>query len=205
MPLNVESFKNKLVFGGARNSKYRVELTPPLFISNRDAALNAPYFCRAASLPESTMTVIEVPYQGRVIKEFGERTFANWNTTFYNDESNGEGLSTIRDMLFAWSNRMNGMESNLAQVTSGPQSGLSYKGSAVVVQVTKQDVDDKRYTLVGLWPVSVSSIELSFDQANTIQEFQVEWAYDYWVPEASAAPGASINILDSNFAEVKAR
>ena len=44
----------------------------------------------------------------------------------------------------------------------------------------KDGVVDQTWKFIGAWPSNVSAIDLSWDSGNTIQEFTVDWQYDYY-------------------------
>lgn len=189
MSINVEAFKSKLVGGGARSNLFKVEIQAPLGLGSTN---DFEFFCRAAQLPGASLAVVEVAHQGRVVKLYGNRTFEDWTITVYNDEN-----FRFRDLFFKWSNRINGLESNLTQQTeTGP---LSYKGSATITQLAKNGDSIRSYRLIGCFPSVINPIDVDWDAKTTIQDFQVTLAYDYWVPSQTTAPGIGVNISDASF------
>ena len=38
------------------------------------------------------------------------------------------------------------------------------------------------YTFYDIWPTSISSIDLSYDSSDVIEEFTVEFQVNYWAP-----------------------
>jgi len=40
-----------------------------------------------------------------------------------------------------------------------------------------------QYKFADIFPVSISAIDLSYDTTDTIEEFTVEFAVNYWYPE----------------------
>lgn len=176
MPFNIATFKSRgLVYGGARPSLFEVVLTPPTNLSLNAAALQKFVFtCKAAELPESTISNIEIPYFGRRIKVAGERSFSDWSVTIMNDEDFG-----VRSMFEAWHNAINTIVSNvrLPQV-----SAEQYKTLMDVTQYSKDGDVLRTYQLVGAFPTQVSGITLGWDSQNAIEEFTVNFSYDYWLP-----------------------
>ena len=80
----ISQFKSQLIGGGARPNLFEVELTTlPTGIAW--PADNFRYMCKAAQLPASTLTQIDVPFRGRQLKIAGTRTYANWTITVIND------------------------------------------------------------------------------------------------------------------------
>ena len=44
----------------------------------------------------------------------------------------------------------------------------------------KDGTKDQDWVFVNCWPSNMSSIDLNWDSVNTIQEFTVDWQYDYY-------------------------
>lgn len=177
MPFNINSFKqNGLIWGGARPSLFEVILSAPTGIGIETAVSTArlAFLCRAAELPEMTLSQIEVPYFGRKIKVAGERTFADWSITVMNDED-----FIARSMFEAWSNAINRIVSNVRDVAL---SAEQYKTDVEVIQYGKDGIPLRGYILVGAFPTQIGAIALDWDSANAVETFSVNFAYDYWVP-----------------------
>ena len=193
MPFNINSFKqNGLIWGGARPSLFEVLLAPPagIGIETTTSAARLAFTCRAAELPEMTMSQIEIPYFGRKIKVAGERTFADWSITIMNDED-----FIVRSMFEAWSNAMNRIVSNVRDIGISREQ---YKADLEVIQYSKEGAAIRSYILVGAFPTQIGAIDLDWDSTNTVETFAVNFAYDYWVPnatiEAANPKAAGVNL-----------
>jgi hypothetical protein len=193
MSISVEAFKNRLIGGGARSNLFKVQLTVPSFLIAAAGGNDFEYFCRAASMPGVTVETVNVSHQGRVVKVYGNRTFEDYTMTVYNDEDH-----KYRDLFFQWSNRINGLESNLSQVQDAGVLN-NYKASAIITQLGKDGSALRAYRLVGCFPTVVAPIDVNWDSTTAIQEFTVTLAYDYWVPTQSSSPGLGVNIPDGAF------
>ena len=77
-----------------------------------------------------------------------------------------------------WTNSINSFQGNLR--TLGAASPVLYKSNAQVTQFSKTGVPIRVYNFVGVYPSSVQAIEVSWDTADAIEEFVVEFTYDYW-------------------------
>lgn len=178
MAFDINNFKAQgLTRGGARPSLFQVEMSLPAELAALNSALpKFTFTCRASSVPAATVAPIEVPYFGRKIKLAGDRTFADWSVTVMNDED-----FTVRRMFEEWSSLMNHNEFNLKYT-----DGNNYKlADAVVTQFSKQGGPAiAAYTFVGMFPLEVSAMDLDWDATNTVQTFNVTFAYDYWVAGA---------------------
>ena len=160
---NINSFQTRLAGDGARPNLFQVSI-PSLGVDNLS------FLCKAAQLPGSTLGVVEVPYFGRALKLAGNRTFAEWTVTVINDED-----FAVRDAFMRHMGRINSHEGNVAEDLFD-----GYTFDAEVKQYGKTGDVIKRYTMVGAWPTDVSPIELDWGSNDTIEEFQVTFAYQYW-------------------------
>lgn len=187
MGFDINVFKtNGITNGGARPSLFDVQFTPPA-IGAGNVTQKIPFFVSAANLPASEIGIIEVPYFGRKIKVAGDRTYPNWTFKVMLDED-----FALRTMFEQWANFMNQTVANLRSpdVDGASATGPSgYKTDFVVTQYAKDGTTIQQYTIVGGWPTNVEAIPLDWNTTNTIEEFNVTIAYDYWTI-ASGALGA---------------
>lgn len=164
----VDDFKAKLIGGGARANLFKATIAFPAYAAG-DTEL-AQFMCKAAQLPASVVGQIDVPYRGRQMKIAGDRTYENWSVTIINDTG-----FEIRDAMERWQNGINTHVSN-----GGLVNPSDYEADLSVDQLDKNGAVVKTYTFRSAWPVNVSSIEVSNDSSDTIEEFTVEFAYQYW-------------------------
>jgi len=170
MAFNVNEIRSQLTLGGARASLFQVTFNNP---ANGVADIKVPFLVRAAQIPESTLGVIEVPYFGRKVKLAGDRTFGDWSVTVINDED-----FLIRNALEEWSNRINSLQTNLRAF--GSAAPLLYKSTAEVTQFSKTGTPIRSYKFNGIFPSTVSNIDLNWGDTDSIEEFQVTFQYDWW-------------------------
>lgn len=168
MSFNINNFRSELQFGGARTSLFEVIMTNPV---NGSADSKLPFMCKAAQLPASNLQPIEQFYFGRAIKLPGNRTFEDWNVTVINDED-----FKVRNALEHWSNSINALEGNVRKLPNS--SPAQYKTTAEVKQFSQTGNVLRTYKFIGIWPVNIGDIQLTWDQDN-VQEFQVQFAVDY--------------------------
>jgi hypothetical protein len=162
---------------GARSNLFRVTLTG--FFST-DATVSADedfsYLCKAAQLPGSTVGIIEVPFSaGRRFKAAGDRTFADWTTTVINDSNHKirEALENLQKVY-----GVTDYNSTTSKTFTG---GSSTEFSTILVEQLNQAGDVVySYTLENCWPQDISTIDLSYDSTDTLEEFTVTWSYDYF-------------------------
>jgi len=129
------------------------------------------FMCRAAQLPGSTVNSIPVNYFGRELKFSGNRVFSEWTVTIINDED-----FKIRNTFEKWMSSLNSHVSNLRNLVSP----LSYQKDGYVTQYGKAGNVIKEYKFVGLFPIDVSPIELDWSANDSIEEFAVTFAYQWW-------------------------
>lgn len=170
MAFSVNEIKSQLQFGGARPSLFQVRFTNP---ATGEADLKVPFMVKAAQLPASTISQIEVPYFGRRVKVAGTRTYENWSVTVINDED-----FKIRRAIEAWSRRVNTYTGNLRDFSTAAPA--EYKSRAEVIQYGQTGNILRTYQFEGIFPLSVGAIELNWESGDQIEEFQVEFAVDYW-------------------------
>lgn len=196
MSFSVSNFKsNGLINGGARPSLFEVELTFPAGVVTGGIRDGGRFLIKAAQLPASDVGSVDVPYFGRKVKVAGDRTFADWTVTVMNDED-----FLIRYALEDWSNKINQLEGNRMTTSSSIRPGQSgYKVDLTVRQFQKEQstgaapTPSVEYKFIGAFPTTIAAIGLDWDRTNAIEEFDVTFAYDYWIPSPTASGGNIYN------------
>lgn len=166
----IESFRAFLAGGGARPSQFMVSINFPKYVTVPVDGASVQFMVKAASLPASIITPIDVPFRGRVAKIAGERQFANWNVTVLNDND-----FNIRNALEQWSNgALNHTQTN------GLVKPLDYSADLFVSQLDRNDNVLKTYKFVNCFPQQIGEIGLDFGNVSQIEEYPVEFSVDYW-------------------------
>ncbi len=173
MAFNINDFKSRgLTKGGVRPSLFQVQINPNVG-EDSNTLDKFSFTCRASEVPAATIESVDVPYFGRKIKLAGDRTFADWSVTVMSDED-----LLVRDMFESWSNQINQLAGNIKTLAAN-----SYKSSdAIVTQFSKDGSKIRAYQFIGIFPTNIANMALDWDTTNTIQTFDVTFAYDYWVP-----------------------
>lgn len=182
----ITQFKSNLAGGGARPNLFEVTLDFPTsnsmgFMSNDTTATAAtaplisdpaslPFLVKAANLPASNITPVEVPFRGRVLKVAGERTFDTWTVTVLNDTD-----FKIRTIMEQWMNGISRLTNG-----SGETNPADYDADLYVSQLDRNGDELRKYKFVGCFPTNISEIALSYDTTDTIEEFTVEFQVLYW-------------------------
>ena len=164
----IDSLKGKLQGGGARANLFKATLNFPGYAGG-DTELTS-FLCKAAQLPASVVGQIDVPFRGRQLKVAGDRTFENWTVTIINDD-----LFKARDAFERWMNGFNQHKNG-----EGLVRPTDYQTDMVVEQLTRDGLVSKTINIRGAFPVNISGIDLSYDTTDAIEEFTVEFAYQYW-------------------------
>ena len=185
MAFNVQQFRSQLTGDGARPNLFQCTLTFPILASSGGATSPGgiqdnvnltekfTFMARAAQLPGSTVNQIPVNYFGREIKFSGNRTFPEWTVTIINDED-----FRLRNAFEKW---MHGLNSHVTNTRGASfQNSLDYQQDAVVTQFGKAGNIIKQYSLIGMFPIDVSPIELDWGSNDTIEEYAVTFAYQWW-------------------------
>ena len=202
MARGISEFKTKLINGGARPNLFLVRLNFPTTLnqiadispidSSSSITERAEFLVKTAQLPASTIGTIDVPFRGRMLKVAGDRTFEPWSVTVINDGEFG-----IRKAFETWSRGINALTENVSQLGYGDDNPgycvdlevfqLSRDGKSpnkTPQSITAAGVDGmdvvRSYKFYDAWPSSLSAIDLSYESNDQIEEFTVEFQYNYY-------------------------
>ena len=190
--LGLLSFQ-EAIRGGVRPNLFSVNhvwpdgVTAPVINGNTDSAVQ--FMCKSAALPATNVGTVELPFRGRVVKVPGDRTYETWTATFYNDDA-----FKMRAAYEKWISLTNGVDVNLAE----SDIASTFKRITISQLDKFGKADDltviRSYDLVGAWPVSVSQISVAYDNNDSYEEFDVEFAYQYHVTK----DGDKINLVEAS-------
>jgi hypothetical protein len=173
MAFNVTEFRANLLGDGARPNLFQVSLTFPAVANSPVAGQRLSFLAKTAQLPGSTVGIAPLYYFGRELKFAGNRSFPDWSITIINDED-----FDVRNAFESWMNALNSHASNIRNPAAYNQ--LLYTTDAKVTQFSKTGAPLKIYNFVGLFPTDVSPIELDWGTNDSIEEFSVTLAYQFW-------------------------
>lgn len=174
MSFTVSDFRAQMQYDGARPNLFQITLVMPTYALNSSAAgSKATFMAKAAQIPGSSLNNIPMYYFGRELKFAGNRTFADWTLQIINDED-----FLIRNALESWSNAINGHASNLRAAAALNMSG--YTVDAIVTQFGKTGNIIATYNMIGAWPVDIAPIDLDWGTNDTIEEYPVTFAFQWW-------------------------
>ena len=175
MSFDISKFRSAgLKSSGARPNLFEATITKAPVNGLTDAEFRL--LCKIASIPTSTIGVIEVPYFGRNVKIPGNRTFDNLSVTVMNDED-----FKIRNGIEQWMNSLNSHQNNKSAITTAGQSG-NLSGSMVIKHYDRAGnaISGAEWTFTSVYPVALGEIGLDWGSNDTIEEFTIDFAYDYW-------------------------
>jgi len=182
---NIADFKAQMIGGGARPNQFYVQLTFPSYVGlGVVAGQQAQFLCRSAQLPASTIEPITTLYRGRPVQFAGERTFQPWTVSIYNDTS-----FNIRNALEVWQNGIQNYNTTL-----GKTNPRDYQVDLSVFQLDRSGAIIKSYKFVDAMPVNIGPIQLDFDQQNQIEQFDVEFTYNYFTSNTTSGALAGVNV-----------
>lgn len=179
MVLRVDNFRTALKQDGARPNLFNCQISFPfqrdLPIQTDQSGLRSQFtfMARASQLPGSTVNYVSQFYFGRELKFAGNRSFPEWTVTVVNDEN-----FAIRDRLEKWMSGLNSHVENLRD--SGFTGPTQYQGDGSITQYGKQGNVLKKYKFIGMFPIDISPIEVDWGSNDTIEEYAVTFAYQWW-------------------------
>lgn len=186
--LGLSKFQNKIK-GAVRPNLFQVSHSFPSAggLSGPDGE-TVTVLCKSAALPATSVGTVELPFRGRVIKVPGDRTFENWTATFYMDDA-----FRLRGAYERWIDLTNRVDANVSEVTT-------YNDILQPIYVSQLDKFGggtnglraiRQYQLVQAFPVSVSQVTVAYDNNDSYEEFDVEFAYQYFTTDAMEGGGGN--------------
>ena len=178
--LGILDFQQR-VKGGVRPNLFQVYHEFPTKAKPSDDKLES-YLCKSAALPASTVGTVELPFRGRVLKVPGDRTFESWTATFYMDDA-----FELRGAYEKWIDLTNRVDVNRSDAPLATGDGATLQDISILQldkfgeNVGKSGLATIReYKLIAAFPVSVSQISLAYDNNDSYEEFDVEFAYQFF-------------------------
>ena len=151
------------------NEQYTGDYARPNLFEVNIAGIQSHMFVKAASLPASTVGMVEVPYQNRKIKIPGDRTFADWTATVIQDEG-----YVLRTALLNWQAAITGF----SVMTS--TAGVATSHKKIEIQPYNRDGSSSTHKAnVYGWPSEIGSVELSWETIDTVQEYTVTFSISW--------------------------
>lgn len=167
--VTLDEFRQKLIGGGHRANRFRVNITFPNNAVKGTAQESFEFLAHSASMPQQGVGEIPVKYRGRTVYLAGDLAEPEaWNVTVYNTTS-----FEIRNTCLAWKNNYIAPDS----VTGTDEMALA----TATIELLGKDNDTvvQKATLFNVWPTTIGNIELGWESENQISSFQLTLRYDY--------------------------
>ena len=174
MAFSISDFRKKgLSAGGSRPNLFSCQFTSAPSGLSAISGTEFTFLCKIATIPPSTLGVVEVPYFGRMVKVPGNRTFDNLSITVINDEE-----MAIRKDFEKWMGDFNSHGSNESIYSAGNAGMGTFKITHNNREMSASG--DINWQFENVFPVALGEIGLDWGSNDTIEEFTVDLAYDYW-------------------------
>ena len=194
MSFNVSDFKQKMGKDGLRPNLFEVTIAQSADsgASWNPSGVDLEFYCRAASIPGSTMGTVIVPYFGREVKFAGNRTFGDVTLTVINDED-----MKVRGAFEKWLMALSANEGNTRKTVARGTGSPNYFATTTIKPLSKfGDGAIVGYQLEKSFPTDLSEITLDWGDNDSIAEFTVTMTYDYY--STSVGTGGSAVGFDLN-------
>ena len=165
--MSIQNFLSNLKGGGASPNRFEVVIDFPAFAATQEEIRKTAFLVQASQIPGSNLGVKEVGFRGRQLKLPGDRTFEDWEATFYKDTD-----FAIQNALERWQNAINAYNSN-----TGLTAPEEMFGTVEVHQLDNNDNRVKSVAMLYAWPQIITPIELAQDSNDQIETFSTTFAY----------------------------
>jgi len=130
-------------------------------------------FVKAASLPGSSIGVVDVFHEGKPVKLAGDRTNEDWTVTCYLDVKSSN-FTTMK----VWSELVLSNVANIAPLTKD-----LYKRELQVSMLGRDGstITGTNHILSGAFPINMSPVELDHSSNDAAAEFSITFAYDWFI------------------------
>lgn len=197
MATGVNNFRQN--FFGHRPNRFTVNGSFPTGVLQDNTSTAAPtaanagglqfdIYCKATSIPGSSIGVIPVAWQGRIVKFSGERTYADWSIQIYDSSIASQKL---RILFEEWINKMNHRDQHILDYSLTSDWTVSFNDVVRSVGASPQNGHTERYIMRNCFPIDISPMDMSYDMTDTFAELTVTMAYDFWEPQNVGSQGAS--------------
>jgi hypothetical protein len=169
MPQNIGNFIQNF-HGGTRPNRYL--MTGNIPIAGRDMSAISTHIW-ASTMPDSTISILTIPYRGRMYKFPGDRAYQEWTFTLLDDVGENHAWEDFHQ----WSEAFNAHGTNLAM--SRAHAGM-YCNDLTISHIDHNTADDTSLKSIKFhyaWPVSVGPVTLDMNAANQLSTYQITIAF----------------------------
>ena len=161
--------------GGVRPNLFACNITIPGAVGQLSREFS--FHCKATSMPVSTVGAFDVPFLGRALKVPGDRVYADWTVTVFNDID-----MAMRHTFEGWMAKIQNHGANIQHSTAHND----IYGQGTVTQLRRDGTSISTYALEIL-PTEVAAIELDWGTNDAVEEYGVTFAVNYWVPKSGGS------------------
>lgn len=179
----------KLSISMTNNSKSKSDL------SGASANEAIEYFCYAGAFPGVTGETIDFKYLGRTIPIPSVSTpNQTWTATFYNDENHA-----IRKFFKDWIQKSQYHNFNTDAAETRDMGSYGGYNSWIALHQYDYNLKNKTvvYALFNPFPVSMSDIEISYENMNQVQTFTVEFRFTHFEIGFIEGQGSTVEDIKS--------
>jgi hypothetical protein len=161
--------------GGVRPNLFACNITVPGAVGQLSREFS--FHCKGTSMPQSTVGAFDVAFLGRSLKVPGDRTYADWTVTVFNDID-----MAMRHTFEGWMAKIQNHGANVQHSTAHND----IYGQGTVTQLRRDGTAISTYALEIL-PTEVAAIELDWGTNDAVEEYSVTFAVNYWVPKSGGS------------------
>ena len=161
--------------GGVRANQFTATIAIPPGIGQMGPDFS--FHCKGTSIPASTIGNIPVPFLGRQLMVPGDRTYADWTVTVFNDVT-----MDIRHTFEGWMAQLQNHGANFQNSTKNED----VYGMGTVTQLNRTGKAISSYS-IEIYPTEVAAIDLAWDSNDAVEEYSVTFAVNYWIPTRGLA------------------
>ena len=175
--MNISNFKDAFN-GGTRANRFQVKGGIGLAANNSSNTETAYLFhVRSTFIPPVTNITLEMHGYGRKLHIPGDRQYAPWQLTIYDDRPGTSGIPDLWKKFVDWQTQINDHGTNTTASNSSP-GYLNYKNNWTLEQLDLNGAVIKQFSLKGCWPKSVTDIDFNMTRRNFLNTFSVIMLYD---------------------------
>ena len=161
--------------GGVRPNLFACNITVPGAVGQLSREFS--FHCKGTSMPASTVGNIDVPFLGRQLKVPGDRSYADWSITVFNDID-----MAMRHTFEGWMAKIQNHGANIQHSTAHSD----IYGQGTVTQLRRDGTAISTYALE-IYPTEVAAIDVAWDTNDAVEEYGVTFAVNYWIPKSGGS------------------
>ena len=161
--------------GGVRPNLFACNITIPGAVGQLSREFS--FHCKGTSMPASTIGNIDVGFLGRQLKVPGDRSYADWTVTVFNDID-----MAMRHTFEGWMAKIQNHGANIQHSTAHND----IYGQGTVTQLRRDGSAISTYALE-IYPTEVAAIDVAWETNDAVEEYGVTFAVNYWVPKSGGS------------------